>query len=136
MSNTMHSRRWFGREETTMGSSATEVEQLLQAARLHLAKGELQEAVEHASEVIHLDGKKSAAYLVRAEAHRRLKRPERAPADLAVAIRLDSNQPSPYVIRAETPALSRRGRTRQPHDPEAYSARRLSHSSLEILESE
>jgi uncharacterized protein (TIGR03067 family) len=84
-----------------MNSSVAEVEQLLQAARLHLAKGELQETVERATEAIRLNGKESAAYHVRAEAHRRLKRPERALADLAVAIRLDPNQPSPYVIRAE-----------------------------------
>jgi uncharacterized protein (TIGR03067 family) len=84
-----------------MGSSATDVEQLLQTARFHLAKRELQEAVEQATEVIRQDSKQTAAYLVRAEAHRRLKRPERALADLAVAIRLDPNQASPYVIRAE-----------------------------------
>ena len=92
-----HSRK----ERATMGSSATEVERLLQAARLHLAKGELHEAVGRATEAIRLDGKQPAAYLVRAEAHRRLKRPERALADLAVAIRLDPHQPGPYVIRAE-----------------------------------
>jgi WD40 repeat protein/Tfp pilus assembly protein PilF len=84
-----------------MGSSAAEVEQALQASRLYLAKGEMEEAVERASEAIRLDAKQSAAYLVRAEAHRRLKRPERALADLAVAIRLDPSQPGPYVIRAE-----------------------------------
>jgi tetratricopeptide (TPR) repeat protein len=84
-----------------MGSSAVEIEQLLQAARLHLAKSELQQAVERATEAIRLETKQSTAYLVRAEAHRRLKRPDRALADLAVAIRLDPNQPGPYVIRAE-----------------------------------
>ncbi len=89
------------RRGTTMGTSATEVERLIQAARLHLAQGELHEAAGRATEAIRLDGKQPAAYLVRAEAHRRLKRPERALADLAVAIRLDPQQPGPYVIRAE-----------------------------------
>jgi tetratricopeptide (TPR) repeat protein len=84
-----------------MSSSAAEVERLLQAARLHLAQGELHDAVGRATEAIRLDGKEPAAYLVRAEAHRRLNRPDRAVADLSVAIRLDSNQPSPYVIRAQ-----------------------------------
>jgi tetratricopeptide (TPR) repeat protein len=84
-----------------MGSSSTEVERLLQAARLHLAKGGLEEAVERASEAIRLDAKEPSAYVLRAEAHRKLKRPDRALADLAVAIRLDPNQPGPYVIRAE-----------------------------------
>jgi WD40 repeat protein len=84
-----------------MGSSAAEVSQLLQAARLHLAKGELQEAVAQATEAIRGDTKQTVAYLVRAEALRRLKRIEPALADLAVAIRLDPNQPGPYVIRAE-----------------------------------
>src|SRR4051812_40471222 len=84
-----------------MASSVAEVERLLQAARLHLAQGELAEAVARATEAIRLDAKEPAAYLVRAEAHRRLKRPDRAVADLAVAIRLDPNQPAPYVVRAE-----------------------------------
>jgi uncharacterized protein (TIGR03067 family) len=84
-----------------MGLLTAEVEQLLQASRLHLAKGELHEAVGQATEVIRRDTKQTVAYLVRAEAHRRLKRPERALADLAVAIRLDPNQPGPYMIRAE-----------------------------------
>jgi Domain of Unknown Function (DUF1080)/Tetratricopeptide repeat len=84
-----------------MSSSATEVERLLQAARLHLAQGELHDAVKQATEAIRLNAKEPAAYLVRAEAHRRLNRPDRAVADLAVAIRLDSNQPGPYVIRAQ-----------------------------------
>jgi hypothetical protein len=84
-----------------MGPSTAEVEQLLQAARVHLAQGELQEAVERATQAIRLDDKQPAPYLVRAEAHRRLKRPEQALADLAVAIRLNPNQPGPYVIRAE-----------------------------------
>src|SRR4051794_38569140 len=84
-----------------MGSPVTEVIRLLQAARLNLARGELHEAVTEATEAIRLSGKEATAYLVRAEAHRRLKRPERALADLAVAIRLDPQKPSPYVIRAE-----------------------------------
>ena len=84
-----------------MGLFAAEVERLLQSARLHLGKGELHEAVGQANEVIRRDGKQPTAYLVRAEAHRRLNRPDRAMADLAVAIRLDPNQPGPYVIRAE-----------------------------------
>jgi WD40 repeat protein len=84
-----------------MGLLTAEIEQLVQAARLHLAKGELQEAVGQATEVIRRDSKQTAAYLVRAEAHRRLKRPDRALADLAVAIRLDPSQPGPFVIRAE-----------------------------------
>ncbi len=84
-----------------MGSSAAEIDQLLQAARLHLAKGEFHEAIEQASEAIRRDSRQPAAYLVRAEAHRKLKRADRALADLAVAIRLDPNQPGPYVIRAE-----------------------------------
>jgi Domain of Unknown Function (DUF1080)/Tetratricopeptide repeat len=84
-----------------MAFSAADVERLLQAARLHLAQGELHDAVGRATEAIRLDGKEPAAYLVRAEAHRRLNRPDRAVADLAVAIRFDSNQPGPYVIRAQ-----------------------------------
>ena len=84
-----------------MGSSAVEIDRLIQAARLHLAKGEFHEAIEQASEAIRRDTKQPAAYLVRAEAHRKLKRPDRALADLAVAIRIDPNQPGPYVIRAE-----------------------------------
>jgi len=84
-----------------MGLFAAEVERLLQAARLHLGKGELHEAVGQATEVIRRDGKQPTAYLVRAEAHRRLNHPDRALADLAVAIRLDPQQPGPYVIRAE-----------------------------------
>ncbi len=84
-----------------MGSSATEVDQLLRAARRHLAQGEFHEAAERAAEAIRLNGKAVAAYLLRAEAHRRLRRPERALADLAVAIRLDPQQPGPYVVRAE-----------------------------------
>lgn len=84
-----------------MGSSATQAERVIQAARLHLAQSELHEAADRATEAIRLDGKRTAAYLVRAEAHRRLNRPERALADLAVAIRLDPEQPGPYVIRAE-----------------------------------
>ena len=84
-----------------MGLFAAEVERLLQSARLHLGKGELHEAVGQATEVIRRDSKQTAAYLVRAEAHRRLNHPDRALADLAVAIRLDPNQPGPYVIRAE-----------------------------------
>src|SRR5205809_885954 len=84
-----------------MGSSATEVERLLQAARLELAHGKFHEAVTQATEAIRLDGKIPAAYLVRAEALRRLKHPDRALADLAVAIRLDPQQPGPYVVRAE-----------------------------------
>ncbi len=84
-----------------MGLLAAEVDQLLQASRLHLAKGEFHEAVGRATEVINRDAKQPSAYLIRAEAHRRLNRPERALADLAVAIRIDPNQPGPYVIRAE-----------------------------------
>ncbi len=84
-----------------MGLFTAEVERLLQAARLHLGKGELHEAVGQVTEVIRRDSKQPAAYLVRAEAHRRLNHPDRALADLAVAIRLDPNQPDPYVIRAE-----------------------------------
>ena len=84
-----------------MGLLTAEIEQPLQAARLPLAKGELHEATAQATEVIRRDTKRTAAYLVRAEAHRRLKRPDRALVDLAVAIRLDPIQPSPYVIRAE-----------------------------------
>ena len=84
-----------------MGLFAAEVERLLQAARLHLGKGQLHEAVGQATEVIRRDSKQTAAYLVRAEAHRRLNHPDRALADLAVAIRLDPQQPGPYVIRAE-----------------------------------
>lgn len=84
-----------------MSSPATEVDRLLQAARLHLGKGELHEAVGQATEAIRRDGKQPAAYLVRAEAHRRLKHPDRALADLAVAIRFDPQNPSPFVIRAE-----------------------------------
>ena len=84
-----------------MGSSATEVDQLLRAARRHLAQGEFHEAAERAAEAIRLNGKAVAAYLLRAEAHRRLRRPERALADLAVAIRLDPQRPGPYVVRAE-----------------------------------
>jgi tetratricopeptide (TPR) repeat protein len=89
------------RGRTTMGSSATEVERLLQAARLELAHGKFHEAVGQATNVIKLDGKQAAAYLVRAEALRRLKHPDRALADLAVAIRLDPQQSAPYVMRAE-----------------------------------
>ncbi len=84
-----------------MGSSASEVQKLLQAARLHLAHGQLHEAVAQATEVIRLDAKEPSAYLVRAEAHRRLNRSDRALADLAVGIRLDPQQPGPYLIRAE-----------------------------------
>jgi hypothetical protein len=57
-----------------MGSSAGEVEQLPHAATLHLAKVEMQETVERATEAIHSDSKQSAAYLVRAEAHRNFMR--------------------------------------------------------------
>jgi tetratricopeptide (TPR) repeat protein len=88
-------------KKATMGSPASEIQKLLQAARLHLAQGQLHEAVTQTTEAIRLDAKQAAAYLVRAEALRRLKRPERALADLAVAIRLDPQKPSPYVIRAE-----------------------------------
>ncbi len=84
-----------------MGLFTAEVERLLQAARLHLGKGELHESVGQATEVIRRDSKQPAAYLVRAEAHRRLNHPDRALADLAVAIRLVPQQPGPYVIRAE-----------------------------------
>jgi hypothetical protein len=44
-----------------MSSSATDVHRLLQVARLHLAQGGLDEAVEKATEVIRLDGKQPAA---------------------------------------------------------------------------
>jgi tetratricopeptide (TPR) repeat protein len=57
--------------------------------------------VGQATDAIRLDSKEPAAYLVRAEAHRRINRPYRALADLAVAIRLDPEKPSPYVVRAE-----------------------------------
>jgi hypothetical protein len=40
-----------------MSSSATEVERLLQAARLHLAQGELHDAVLRATEAIRLNTK-------------------------------------------------------------------------------
>ncbi len=46
--------------------------------RLHLARGDFHEAAGRATEAIRLDSQQPAAYLVRAEAHRRLKRPERA----------------------------------------------------------
>jgi hypothetical protein len=84
-----------------MGSSTAEYDRLLQEARLRLARGDFLEAVARASEAVRLDGKEPAAYLVRAEAQRRLKRPDQAVADLAVAIRLDPNQPAPYLIRAK-----------------------------------
>lgn len=84
-----------------MSLSETEIDQLARAARLHLAQGELHEAAERAAEAIRLDGKAVLAYLLRAEAHRKLRKPERALADLAVAIRLDPQRPDPYVIRAE-----------------------------------
>jgi tetratricopeptide (TPR) repeat protein len=84
-----------------MGTPATEVDRLLQAARLHLAHGELHETVERAAEAIRLEGGRSDAYLLRAEALRRLKKPERALADLAVAIRLAPDRPGPYIVRAE-----------------------------------
>lgn len=84
-----------------MDFSTSEVQKLLQAARLNLAQGQFHEAVAQATEVIRQDSKQTAAYLLRAEAHRRLKKLERALADLAVAIRLDPQQPGPYVIRAE-----------------------------------
>ena len=115
-----------------MGSSAAEVEHLLQAARLHLGKGELHEAVGQATEVIRRDGKQPTAYLV-AEANRRLNHPDRALADLAVAIRLDPNQPGPYVIRAEIPkrrnqldqavADATHARTLDPRNAAAFSIR-------------
>ena len=84
-----------------MGTPATEVDRLLQATRLHLAQGELHETVERADEAIHLEGGRADAYLLRAEALRRLKKPERALADLAVAIRLAPDRPGPYIVRAE-----------------------------------
>ncbi len=84
-----------------MGTSVSEVQKLLQTARLHLVQGQLHQAVERATEAIRLDSKQTAAYLVRAEALRKLNKLERALADLAVAIRLDPQQSGPYVIRAE-----------------------------------
>jgi hypothetical protein len=48
-----------------------------------------------------LDAKEPAAYVLRAETHRRLRCPERSLAGLGFAIRLDSSQPGPYLIRAE-----------------------------------
>ncbi len=84
-----------------MGSSATEIQRLLQEAKRHLARRELHEAAARATEAIRLDGKEPTAYLVRAEAYRKSNRQDRALADLAVALRLDPNHPAPYVIRAE-----------------------------------
>ncbi len=84
-----------------MGLISAEVERLLQTARLHLAHGQLHEAVAQTIEAIRLDSKEPGAYVVRAEAHRRLNHPDRALADLAVAIRLDPRNPGPYIIRAE-----------------------------------
>ena len=127
-----------------MGLLTAEVEQLLQAARLHLAKGELHEAVGQTTEVIRRDTKQPAAYLIRAEAHRRQNKPDRALADLAVAIRLDPNQPGPYVIRAEI--LKRRNLfdqaiadathaiTLDPRNAGAYSIRAVCRSSIGDME--
>jgi Flp pilus assembly protein TadD len=78
-----------------MGSPASEIQKLLQAARLHLAQGQHHEAVTQTTEAIRLDARQAAAYLVRAEALRRLKHRDRARADLAVAIRLDPENHAP-----------------------------------------
>src|SRR4051812_43067015 len=78
-----------------------ELDRLVREAKFHLVHREFDLATEKATRVIALDRRNVSAYLVRAEALRKLKRPDRALADVAVALRLDPNRPAPYVIRAE-----------------------------------
>ena len=73
----------------------------LSEAKAALGRKEFARAIEKATEVIAAAPKEAQAYLIRAEALRRLGKPERALADLAVAIRLQPNRPSAYVVRAE-----------------------------------
>jgi len=73
----------------------------LSEAKAALGRKEFARAIEKATEVIVVAPKEAPAYLIRAEALRRLGKPERALADLAVAIRLQPDRPSAYVVRAE-----------------------------------
>ena len=73
----------------------------LSEAKAALGRKEYAQAIEKATEVIAAAPKEAPAYLIRAEALRRLGKPERALADLAVAIRLQPDRPSAYVVRAE-----------------------------------
>ena len=73
----------------------------LSEAKAALGRKEYAQAIEKATEVIAAAPKEAPAYLLRAEALRRLGKPERALADLAVAIRLQPDRPSAFVVRAE-----------------------------------
>ena len=73
----------------------------LSDAKASLARKDFSKAVEQASDAILAFPRNAVAYTLRAEALRRLGQPDRALADLAVAIRIDPGRASPFVIRAE-----------------------------------
>ncbi len=73
----------------------------LSEAKAALGRKDYALAIDRATEAITAAPKEAPAYVIRAEALRRLNRPDRALADLAVAIRLQPDRPSPYVVRAE-----------------------------------
>ncbi len=73
----------------------------LSEAKAALGRKEYALAIDRATEAIAAAPKEAPAYVIRAEALRRLKRFDRALADLAVAMRLQPDRPSAYVVRAE-----------------------------------
>ena len=73
----------------------------LSEAKAALGRKDYHRAIEKATDALSTSPKEAPAYLIRAEALRRLGKPERCLADLAVAIRLQPDRPSAYVVRAE-----------------------------------
>lgn len=85
----------------TTSSDDNPIPSLLREARGHLGRRQFDLAVGVATQAIRLDPRRAEPYVIRAEALRKLKKPDRALADLTLAIRLDPDRPAPYVIRAE-----------------------------------
>lgn len=82
-------------------SPSVDLASLVAQAREALAARRLDSAIEAAGRALKVEPRCADAYLVRAEAHRRTNKYERALADLAVAIRLFPDRPGPYIVRAE-----------------------------------
>jgi len=79
--------------------TAAETDDLLEMARAALAKGETDQALLLADKAIALDGKRSAAYLLRGAIHDAQHKPKKALSDLNQVLELDSKAIEAYDLR-------------------------------------